>query len=894
MPSFTPKKYQQAALDSMECYFRNCQRLGNADYAFQESTEKLWGLKSSFTPLTGFDKTMPYFCLRIPTGGGKTYLGAKAVSLVNNRLLHTEHSVILWLVPSKAIRDQTLDALSNLDHPYHEALREAGPVTVMDLDGAKALNRSTLESSTVVIVATRQAFQVGNEDIRKVYESSGTLMPLFDDLTPAQKENLLPDDDGNIPFSLANALRLRRPFIIVDEAHNSRTELAFETLAKFHPSGIMELTATPDTQKTPSNVLHTVSAVELKVEEMIKLPIQLECVPDAEKCLGYAIDQRNQLEALAGPEIADGAPYLRPLVLIQAEANSSTKETRNTEWVKQQLVQNHKISETEIAVATGSERGLEKLQEEYAGGIFSPECPVKFIITQKALAEGWDCAYAYILVSMAELRSSTAVEQLLGRILRQPNAKCFGAEELNRSYAYVVSRDFNATAHSLRDRLIEGAGFEKHEANQFVAAARQQDLPLSTGRPQPQPVAKSSPLNETPDLGALPQPLQDKISYDEETRQIAFKQAPSDKEMLQLDGCVVMTDSQDIIRNTGKQAQAREKDFRLQPDDSAVIPVPQLVVWVNDQLRLFDETEALDYPWELPAHEAQPDEETLKSIERADGSTAGAFIDVNDEGAVTTTFQDNLQRDLNLSYTPDNWNAARLKAWFCSQIHDPSITHQSKLAFISKWLDQLLEPDAEPSLNLAIVNRHKFLIRTLLEGEITKLRKDAGSQAYDQFLFDVQNRENVRLDSRYTYDFTAHSYAPKRPYQLKTGGYNFQKHFYEAIGDFDSSEEHACAEYIDQLAVKGRIKHWVRNLEGNVLGAYSLPMASGKFYPDFVCQLPNDRILIVEYKGAHLWEGAKDKRRIGDLWAEVSNGKCLFLMIKDQNWHEIDAVIDNA
>ena len=81
----------------------------------------------------------------------------------------------------------------------------------------------------MVIVATRQAFQVENEENRKVYESSGSLMHLFDDLTGEQKADLLKDADGTVPYSLANALRLRRPFVMVDEAHNNRTELGFDT-----------------------------------------------------------------------------------------------------------------------------------------------------------------------------------------------------------------------------------------------------------------------------------------------------------------------------------------------------------------------------------------------------------------------------------------------------------------------------------------------------------------------------------------------------------------------------------------------------------------------------------------------------------------------------------------
>jgi type III restriction enzyme len=70
MPSFIPKPYQVSALESVALYFRECQRWGNADYAFQEATKALWEVKSSFTPLRGFPEEMPYFCLRVPTGGG--------------------------------------------------------------------------------------------------------------------------------------------------------------------------------------------------------------------------------------------------------------------------------------------------------------------------------------------------------------------------------------------------------------------------------------------------------------------------------------------------------------------------------------------------------------------------------------------------------------------------------------------------------------------------------------------------------------------------------------------------------------------------------------------------------------------------------------------------------
>ncbi len=888
MPAFQPKKYQQSTLESIEAYFRQCQEMGHADYAFQEVTKELWGRKSDFTPLKGFSDEMPYFCLRVPTGGGKTYLAAKSVALVNNHLLHTEHSVILWLVPSKAIRDQTLAGLRDLDHPLHAALREAGPVTVIDLDEAKSLNRSTLETSTVVIVATRQAFQVGNEEIRKVYDSSGTLMHLFDDLTEEQR-SLVTGGDGEVIYSLSNVLALRRPFVIVDEAHNSRTDLAFDTLAKFRPSGIMELTATPDREKTPSNVLHSVSAVELKREEMIKLPIQLETEPNEQKCLALAIDQREQLGELARREHAEGEPYLRPLVLIQADKKSKVKETLHADWVKQELIDNHNVPEEEIVIATGGERGLDSLAEKYDKGVLSGKCPVKYVITQQALAEGWDCPFAYVLVSLAGITNATSIEQLLGRILRQPQAKCRESEALNRSYAFVASKDFGETAQTLRDCLVESSGFNKEEAADFVSARRREqgklDFKRGVGRIKITPVDVD--LSEEIDFKKIPLPIRKKLSWDKKKRLLTIEAPLSESETEEVKAVAVMEQTQDVIGQAGEASRTQAVEvFQTPSEKGKAFFVPELEVVIDEELRLFDEAEALDYPWELPLFQANPTEEQLKELNHASTVSAGGVIDVDDEaGKVTTRFVRDLKRDLGLSYRPENWTEAKLAAWFCRQLHDPSITHASKRAFVSQWLTNLL---GREGIDLARVNRQKFLLRSLIEAQVNHLRKEAVRVACQSFLFGEGNEERVRVGSEYSFEFHPDAYAPDRDDNGEYGDYVFEKHYYPRIGDFDTKEEYQCATWLDR---QEGIEFWVRNLVRKNGSSFFLQNATKRFYPDFVCKLKDGRILVVEYKGGDRWDTAKPDRMLGELWAELSGGKCLFIMVTEKNWAVIDDLI---
>ncbi|MDF7801711.1 DEAD/DEAH box helicase family protein [Pontiellaceae bacterium B1224] len=888
MSTFTPKNYQTAALASVELYFRDCQRMGHADYAFQETTKELWGRKSDFTPLTGFSEEMPYFCLRVPTGGGKTYLAAKSVALVNNHLLHNEYSVILWLVPSKAIRDQTLAGLRNIDHPYHAALREAGAVTVIDLDEAKALTRSTLETSTVVIVATRQAFQVENEENRKVYESSGALMHLFDNLSAEQRVDLLPDPEGKtVPCSLANALRLRRPFVIVDEAHNSRTELAFDTLAKFKPAGIMELTATPDMIKTPSNVLHSVSAVELKCEEMIKLPIQLETESDEQKCLALAMDQREQLQILATREQAEGAPYLRPLILIQSEPKSKTKETRHAEWVKQELIDNHNVPDKEIVIATGSERGLETLEDEFKGGIFSDQCPVKYVITQKALAEGWDCAFAYILVSMAGVRSATAVEQLLGRILRQPQARQRANEALNRSYAYVVSKDFGETAETLRDCLVQASGFNRQEAVEFVAAKKteQAKLDFKRGGGRIQFTAVEVKLPEELDVSRVSKETKRKLKWSKKTKTLTITAPMSSAETLEVQAAAVMDTSREVIRQAGAASRNEAVQIFHTPSERGLaFFVPQMEVCIDGELRLFDEPEAIDYPWELPLYQATVTDDQLKTLNLSMKVSEGGLIDVDEEkGRVRTSFTRELTHDLGLSYRPENWNEAKLAAWFCRQLHDPSITHASKRAFVAEWLSSLLQQEG---MDLAAVNRQKFMLRNMIESRVKDLRTEAVKTACGEFLFGEGNEERIRIGSEYQFEFHPDAYAPDRDDKGEYGDYDFRKHFYPRMGDFDSSEEYQCACWLDR---QPNIEFWVRNLVRKNGASFFLQTATKRFFPDFVCKLTDGRILVVEYKGADRWKNAEGDRLVGELWEELSGGTCAFVMVKEKRWEDIEA-----
>ena len=417
LPVFSLKSYQEQTLNRLRRFLEKTVQFGKASTAFIDETNRPY---YELNQLPG----LPYVCLRIPTGGGKTILAAHSIAVAADHFLRSDTPTVLWFVPSQTIREQTLASLQDRTHPNRRALTErfGENVRVMTVADALYAKRADYDGGAVVIVSTIQSFRVEETEGRKVYESNGELMDHFIALSSNLEDVLEIGPSGDPIRSLANVLRMRRPLIIVDEAHNARTELSFETLARLRPSLIVEFTATPVTPEEhkpekgifASNVLHQVSAAELKAAEMIKLPIILRGRSDPRETIADAIAWLDELSETSGLEETTTGEFIRPVMLLQSEARSKDKPTLHAEEVKRLLVDDFRVPEEHIAIATGESKGLDGVD------LFDRDCKVRFIITQQALKEGWDCSFAYVLCSVAEQKSPRAVEQILGRVLRLP------------------------------------------------------------------------------------------------------------------------------------------------------------------------------------------------------------------------------------------------------------------------------------------------------------------------------------------------------------------------------------------------------------------------------------------------------------------------------------------
>jgi type III restriction enzyme len=408
-------------------------------------------------------------------------------------------------------------------------------------------------------------------------------------------------------------------------------------------------------------------------------------------------------------------------------------------------------------------------------------------------------------------------------------------------------------------------------------------------------------LSEKPDLKSVPKPVRDKVSWDGKLNTLTISTPLTEDEAEVLKASVLSETAAAAIVEAAEVSRTTAVEFFQTPAELGErFRVPQLALRGvgGDQgaLQLFDDPEILEYPWDLSPYDAAPTRDDLTALGSGLKASEGGEIDIDEGGHVVSRFLPELQRDLGLVYRPENWDELRLATWLCRNLPEPSLTHASKQAFVAAWLADLL---GREGFSLALANLQKFLIRNLLEARVRKLRKQAVGQAFQQALFGDDATSRVAVTDRYAFEFHAQAYAPSRDYDGRTSAYghfDFRRHFYGRIGDFDSREEFLCACELDKLAQQGRIRFWVRNLVRREGCSFFLQKADGRFYPDFLCQLPDadgtpGPILAVEYKGSDRWNDAEDDRLIGGLWANLSEGRCRFVMVKDKRWEWIEGML---
>lgn len=422
----------------------------------------------------GLGNYYPRLSIKVPTGGGKTLLGVEAIREYQTLFAQKRTGLIVWIVPKDIIYTQTVERLRDKSDPYRQLLDQAsGGKTIITEKGQKLSQQDIEENLVILFVMIQSISRANNTEALKVFQDSGG----YDNFFPADNRYDLhaewlkevpnldtmwrSEDQAQLVTSLGNAIRVSKPFIIIDEIHRVFTPTAKQTIDNLNPEMVLGLSATP---KEGMNILSTVTGLELKDEEMVKLDLHLippasNTTDDWKAMIRELRTHRERLEEKAIEYRQNTGEYIRPIALLQVERTGKEQRGKgfvHSEDVREFLIQLG-VNPSEIAVKSSSTNELENIN------LYSPDVPIRFIITKEALSEGWDCSFAYILGIVPNVNSNTSITQLVGRILRQPRGRKTKITDLDESYVYYTKGD----TRNLLDKVI--AGFREEGLEDLVS-----------------------------------------------------------------------------------------------------------------------------------------------------------------------------------------------------------------------------------------------------------------------------------------------------------------------------------------------------------------------------------------------------------------------------------------
>ena len=129
--------------------------------------------------IDGCDRAVPNAVLKVPTGGGKTWLAVSAVSRILGRYLDRNTGFILWIVPNEAIYTQTLKHLKDRQHIYRQALDRAAAGRVRIMEKADRLDARDVETHLCLMLLMLQSANRETQDSLKMFQDRGDVTRLL-------------------------------------------------------------------------------------------------------------------------------------------------------------------------------------------------------------------------------------------------------------------------------------------------------------------------------------------------------------------------------------------------------------------------------------------------------------------------------------------------------------------------------------------------------------------------------------------------------------------------------------------------------------------------------------------------------------------------------------------
>lgn len=835
------KDYQKTVISDLEVFLEYLDRYDYVGKAFNMFWQDKGVRMDAYKHVV---KGVPNVCVKVPTAGGKTFIAVNALRPIFESFEKTnpgQTKVVVWLVPSITILNQTIDNLRNPAHPYSLKLRTHfnGRVEVFDkndvLQGI-GFSGDTVREQLSVIVLSFDSLRARNKDDRKLYQDNpGGLMGF--------------EVEGE-DVSVISVLQSLRPVVIVDESHNAETELSIEMLQNLNPSFILDLTATP---RNNSNIISYVSAAELKKNNMVKLPVVVQNQKDKTDVLANALNFQRQLEAMARKEEAEGGSHIRPIVLFQAEPRNA-EDAETFDGIKDKLLKLG-IPESNIAIKTATKNELKGVD------LLSRECEIRYIITVNALKEGWDCPFAYILASLANKGSAVDVEQILGRILRQPSVKRHNEQLLNLSYVFTASGKFLKTL----DNIVKGlqnAGFSNRDYREIEAQIVAETPNVTQNVLFPEIVAVPTAEEESQEIDLSAIDLTTPSQILEELKEKAlevneeFEKKVEEGEFqlpLELESRTNMQPMKEVFSEIAGKLLLPQFFMKLSGKGGFFNPDIEEVIFNSDELLTDFRLSQSDATIDFEGTDTESYFIDLEEVSKDDYKPV--FRRMNHQQVVILN-----EKILSL---PEKSKIEAINQRFCKLIGNMyPIPDKEIKAYIGRILEQMTAEQLKDCLE------RDFVYSLKIKRKITSLTTAHKEKKFS----DCLDTDKITIKPAYILPQTI---TPS------TNAPAVQKSLYVNENSMSPFETRV----INSLAGMENVVFWHKIIEkkGFKINGFI------NHYPDFLILTKSGKVILVEAKGDHLDNSdSTGKLKLGNLWASKAGNEYRYFMVFDNN------PIDNA
>ena len=570
---------------------------------------------------------------------------------------------------------------------------------------------------------------------------------------------------------------------------------------------------------------------------MVKLPVILCNFVNVASVIDNAIVMQNRLEAIARSENA----HLRPIVLFQAQSGAN-EDAHTFEKLKNKLV-NIGIKKEQIAIKTAKINELDKID------LLDKDCKIRYIITINALKEGWDCPYAYILASIANKNSTADVEQLIGRVLRQPNAIKYTNQELNVSYVLTCSNDFERTAKSVIAGL-NGAGFSKDDYRQN--GFRELDEPREDN-------GILEYANDENNSNENSEFLSADVSIDNITKNIELENKVS--KILENAKTMANEYDKEIKENSSNLDYFGDLEVKASKIKFEVEKIPQFVKLLPSGSILFEEIN----------YKVLEKEDLEKDFKLAEGSI----------------FEVDLSKDDNLPKYKKVTQMQReyFKQYLKTTNDETRIRQSINLIFDKLRKDNALNENDLKNYIERIVNNlsdeRKAKLLDEIDAYTIKIKnkiKELKSEYREKVFYDLLNKGNIKIENTFSFEPIIQS--------SKLSSLRDKSLYEEEIDNLNSLENKVLTEIVSL----DNIKWWHRNKDmkpGFCINAFI------NHYPDFIICTENGNIIMLETKGDDRTnDDSKTKLKLGSKWADKAGDKYFYFMVFENSKIEGSLLID--